>query len=216
VKIRNHILAIILCSVYVNPACWVEGSEDRPTLHDILDQVGGPVPVTPKAMPSEGRDSDASAVIQRSNGTEDNEIGDKSKLDGQACQTQPSKALQGGVIQTELNEEQNRLSGQADKEIAAIGISWNLFTRVITYVDPGSDLFGKVEPGKDRFLGLGHLDANEVVRTGYNIGDSGTWVDAVIRAHDHSVRHIPVRRRPVSTFAAKFARSFARQYKLRH
>jgi hypothetical protein len=205
VNVTKSWLAIIVLGSMLIPPSWADEAAEVPTLRGAL----APPAASESAPPEQASRKSASGNVAAT-------TDDKSKSDSEASQPHPYKALKGGVSQTDINEPEDSLSGRADREIAAIGISWNLFNHVITYVDPGSDLYGKVEPGKDRFLGLGKLDAGEVVRTGYNIGDVDSWVDAIIRGRDHIIRDIPVRRRPVSSFAPKFARSFARQYRLRH
>ncbi len=216
-NMTKSLLAIaVLGSVLTIPvALCFEQTDETPVLRGPLGSAKSSPVVTEEAS---GKNNDESSADKgdADKATEASCLDDKSKTDSAASQTHSNKALKGGVTQTEIKESEDSLSGQANKEIAAIGISWNLFNHVITYVDPGSDLYGKVEPGKDRFLGLGKLDAAEVVRTGYNIGDVDSWVDAIIRGRDHIIRDIPVRRRPVSSFAPKFAHSFARQYKSHH
>jgi hypothetical protein len=211
VKITSLLTIVLLGWMDSGSCVFAEQPDGTPALRGVID----------RGANSDSAIGEETAKSAKSEVTDGNDISPMNRSDVRGelnidTKQHAGRALKGGVTQTEVNESQDSLAGQAKREIAAIGISWNLFNRVITYVDPGSDLFGKVELGKDRFLGLGQLDAAEVVRTGYNIGDSDTWVDAVIRGHDHTVRHIPVRRRPVSTFAPKFARSFARQYKIRH
>lgn len=216
-KVINYLLAtVLLAGVFNDPVFCTEQSEETPALRGVIEPTASSPSVSQGERQSAGRGSEVTETAGVSNTADDNQSDGQSKSETDTFKTQASKALKGGVTQTEINEAQDSLSGHAEREIAAIGISWNLFNHVINYVDPGSDLYGKVEPGKDRFLGLGELDAVEVVRSGYNIGDSGTWVDAVIRGRDHVIRHIPVRRQPISSFAPKFAHRFARQYKLRN
>lgn len=220
-KITQYVLAIGIGFWFIASGCSAETTDEAPALRGALT----PAPLTDTAPVIEGEEAGPgqnSKVTPSGNSSSlSKECQSAAKTESantDATQTQATKALQGNVTKVEVNtpEDGTSLSGQTSKEIAAIGISWNLFNHVINYVDPGSDLFGKVEPGKDRFLGLGSLDAIDVVRSGYNIGDSGTWVEAVIRGRDRITRHIPVRRQPLSNFAPKFARSLARQYRLSH
>jgi hypothetical protein len=220
VKISQLILAISLGILCAN-ACYCSDGVDDPSVLQGIHRSGDTSasfsdPEDQAKVP--GLSNEASAEPNEGRLASPNKeckINDQGKLDGNGVRTNPfNKALQGGVSQTEIKEPEEALSGEANNGIAAIGISWNLVTRVIRYVDPGSDLFGKVEIGKDKFLGLGALDAEAVVRSHYNLGEAGTWVDAVIRGSDHVVRHIPARRQPLDNFSPKFARSLSRQYKL--
>jgi hypothetical protein len=95
--------------------------------------------------------------------------------------------------------------------IAAIGFAWvfNYTTGqyIISYIDPASDLAGKVQPGD--FL-LSTADEDPIYCTEHldNFGDVNTTVNVII-VHNGIKKAIKCRRKPIEAFGPKFTKALS-------
>jgi hypothetical protein len=83
---------------------------------------------------------------------------------------------------------------------AAIGAIWDVaHYDVVTYVDPASDLYGRVHIG-DRMISIANLPPSTAISCGANLGYPGSIV-AVEWAHNGRLYHQWVHRKRVSEFS---------------
>lgn len=155
-------------------------------------------------------------------------------LSGLIVNTSQPVMLSGGVFQSELqpdmqaNLQQPLRTGidmnvqtiperpmmqiqvpRHDRQLAAIGVRfWNDGT--IYFIDPNSDVYGKVQPG-DCLLTEDGINAWVAMKKKLNFGPAGTQVILTIKTNQGIIT-LPCIRHDVSWFTAQFQRDLMSQY----
>jgi hypothetical protein len=102
------------------------------------------------------------------------------------------------TLRAEKAARSKRLNGNADQQLSALGLCWMYPSGEVRYVDPASDLSGKLLPG-DIVLGIDGVPPLEAHSRGLNFGNVGEVVQLTF-SHEGVVQTLPCKRQPIANF----------------
>jgi hypothetical protein len=113
----------------------------------------------------------------------------------------PQQAVAQMYVNTEKTCIQLRIQKDHQKkpELSACGFKFEQQSRIVFYIDPKCDLYGRLRVG-DKFLTLNGMDAVWATKHRYNFGNDQTPVDCVFETQ-YGLVHMTCTRHPISWFS---------------